>query len=105
MKMVKLKVSHTTEGIWVARCDGVYENKSIDVIFRLDSQRRDEEEVKLEDEAEKTPEPELYGLGDRLNVKLTEEKKALAAKLSNYSCILQELNVVDKVPGVNVIKL
>jgi hypothetical protein len=54
-------------------------------------QRRDEEEEGV------TAQPELFGLGDRLNTKLTQEKAGLASKLSNYSCILQELKIVDKV--------
>ena len=56
-------------------------------------QRRQAEEVAPAD----APQPDLYGLGERLNTKLTEEKAAMAAKLGNYSCILQELKVVDKV--------
>ena len=41
--------------------------------------------------------PEVKGLGERLNAKLTQEKAAFSAKLSNFSCVLQELNIVDKV--------
>lgn len=67
--------------------------------------RRDDEEVAdvevpeeaaAADVAAETFDPEVRGLGERLNEKLTQEKAAFAAKLGNFSCVLQELKVVDK---------
>ena len=64
-------------------------------------QRRDAEEeaaaVAPADAPADAPPADVFGLGERLNTKLAEEKIAWTAKLGNYSCILQELKIVDKV--------
>lgn len=38
----------------------------------------------------------MYELGDRLSEKLLEQKEKMAAKLGNWSCVMQECGMIDK---------
>ena len=68
-------------------------------ILNLFLQRREDEGDVEEDagEAGEALSPEFKGLGDRLNAKIAQEKAEFSSKMSNFSCVLQELKVVDKV--------
>lgn len=75
--------------------------KFLNIYFET-NQRREEPEDATETNVEAVPLPatthsagDLFDLGDRLTQKLNEQKKEFALKLSNYSCILQDLNIVD----------
>lgn len=63
---------------------------------KVKRQRRDDDDEEDKEEEQAIAAPDIYDLGDRLTSKLADQKAAFAAKLGNYSCILQELKIVDK---------
>jgi hypothetical protein len=97
-----------------AQCRGVdgiqqedmdYEDMDFNKLFQAFKRFPRRNEERNEGRRKKRATDDLYDLGDRLTEKLQMEQVKFQAQLGNMSCVLEELNIIDKNQELTVNKM